>query len=214
MSFAVGESAAQVNRATGVRPAQPTPKVALLDISYIFKHHTRFKSMMTDMKTSVQQAETWVKSEREALRKMAEGMQDYRPGTPDHKAMQEEMTKRKANVAAQIELQRKNFLQMESKIYHTVYQEVLQEVDYYCKANGIAMVLRFNGESPNGDNPQDVLRFINKPVVWYNQGLDITGIVLSRLNRSELNPGLTPGGGNRVGTQPARPTAHGVPLKR
>ena len=105
----------------------------------------------------------------------------------------------------QVQLQKNEFLQREAKIYHNVYQEIWQATDYFCKQNRIDMVLRFNGEAVDVNRPDSVLTYINKPVVWYDRGLDITDQILQELNRTAINPGPA----NRTG--PMRP---GVPFNK
>lgn len=184
------------------------PRLALLDVSRIFKNHQRFKGMMEDMKADVERAEAQVKTERETITKLAERLQEFRKGTPDYKQMEEELAKRQADLAVQVQLQKNEFLQREAKIYHSVYQEIWQATDYFCKQNKIDMVLRFNGEQVDVDRPDSVLTFINKPVVWYDRGLDITDPILQDLNRTAINPAQA----NRQGQgQGARP---GVPFQR
>jgi len=156
--------------------------------------------MMEDMKADVQRAESQIKMERGSIQKLAERLKEYRKGTPEYKSIEEDLTKRQANLRVRVELQRKEFLEQEAKIYHNVYQEILQEVDYYCASRGIAMVLRFNSEAVDAGRPEDVLRYINKPVVWHNRALDITQIVLENLNRrGGVAPHVTRPG---VGTVP------------
>lgn len=167
-------------------PAKPAngPSIALLDVSYIFKNHARFKSQMEDMKADVERAEQQVKTERDAIAKLAERLQEFRKGTPDYKNMEEELAKRQADLQVQVTLQKNEFLQREAKTYHNVYQEILQVTDYYAKQNGYDMVLRFNGDPVDVERPDSVLAFINKPVVWYQKQLDITPAVLQELNRN------------------------------
>ena len=46
--------------------------------------------------------------------------------------MEEEIARREADLSVKVQLQRKEFLMREAKIYNTIYQEIEQEVDYYC----------------------------------------------------------------------------------
>jgi Skp family chaperone for outer membrane proteins len=177
------------------------PRLALLDVNRIFKSHQRFKAMMEDMKADVERAEAQVKTDREKISKLAEQLQEFRKGTPDYKQLEEELAKRGADLQVQVQLQKSAFLQQEAKIYHNVYREILEATDYFCKANRIDMVLKFNGEAVDADRPDSVLAFINKPVVWYAPDLDITENILRELNRTAINPGPA---ANRGG--PARQT--------
>ena len=164
----------------GVRPQGPT-NVALVDVNYIFKKHARFKAQMEEMKVDVDRVQAEFKRQADAINKDAENLQNFRPGTPDYRSAEEEVVNRKAKLQGQMALQKKEFLQREAKIYFNVYQEIIQEVQYYCQANNIGLVLSFNGDPINPDNPDDVLRGINNKTVYYDKGLDITGFILKRV---------------------------------
>ena len=184
-------------------------RVALLDVSYIFREHLRFKSMMNDMKADVQAAEASMKKEVEAIQALTEQLrEDFKPGTPQYKQMEEHVTHRRADMSVKVSLQRKEFLQNEAKIYHTVYQEIQQEVQYFASRNGISAVLRFSGEKADVEQPEEVLRDINKSVVWFGPGLDITADILRSLNSRAGNPAAA------TGTVPYPASRQGVPFKR
>ena len=116
--------------------------------------------------------------------------------------MEKEIAEREANLSVKVQLQRKEFLGREAKIYLTVYKEIEDEVKYYCQNKGIDIVLRFNGDPADVDKPDSVLSFINKPVVYYDANRDITKPILDTLIMRSGGPAA---GGNRVGTQPAGP---------
>lgn len=203
----VSEAAAQQGPvAPAARAPHGPPVIALLDVSYIFKMHTRFKAMMNEMKGDVERAESTMKKERDQIMAMAERLKELRQGTPDYKTLEEDITKRQADLSVRVSLQKKEFLQREAKIYYTVYQEIAQETDYYAKQYGIDMVLRFNGDQVDVEKPDDVLRDINKPVVWYAKDRDITPVILDALNRRYAGPG-----GNGQPSGPAA-TRTGVPF--
>ncbi|OHB65703.1 MAG: hypothetical protein A2V70_12525 [Planctomycetes bacterium RBG_13_63_9] len=187
-------------------PAVGGLNIALLDVSYIFKNHNRFKAMMDDMKADVERAEAGIKTDQETIQNLAEKLNAYRKGTPDYKNLSEEITRRRGELSVKVQLQKEEFLQSEAKIYCNVYQEIQQEVNYHAAASGINMVLRFNGDPVDATKPETVIRGINGPVVWYAKERDITPIILERLNRANLNPGT-----NRMGTPPSRP---GVGVRR
>ncbi len=186
----------------GVSPqAVSAPNIVLLDISYIFKNHPRFKAMMDEMKSDVERTESDVNRERDTIRKLVEQLDTFHKGSQDYKAMEEEIARKQADLTVKVQLQRTQFLEREAKIYHTVYQEIEQEVNYYCSSKGIDMVLRFNGDPVDVNKPDSVLSYINKPVVWYDKNRDITPIILDSLaKRSGV-----PAAGTQIGRPPVRP---------
>ena len=168
--------------------------VAILDLTYIFKNHTRFQQMSNDMRRDVEAAENALKNDREAYRKLTEKLEKYKRGTPEYRAMEEELAKRAAELNLQVNIQKKDFLEQEAKIYYTVYQEVIDCVKYYSDTSGMALVLRFNGDPIDRNDPQEVLKELNKSVIYYNRAIDITPIILEELNSYQPKPGGYSGG--------------------
>jgi hypothetical protein len=116
--------------------------------------------------------------------------------------MEEDIAKRQGDLAVRINLQKKEFMLREAKIYHTVYKEIQQETEYYCAQNGVDLVFRFNGDPVDVEKPDSVLAFINRPVVTYAKDRDITPIVLDRLIKRGTMPAATPVGQRPNPTMP------------
>lgn len=174
-----------------VRPAYSGSPIALVDVSYIFEHHRRFKANMDLMKADVKRAETEVVEARKRMMGYVGQLKQLKPGSLEYKSLEKTIAEDQTAIALSVKQQRDDFLQHEAKIFHQTYQEVVYEVDYFAKSNGIALVLRFNGGKANMDIPESVLRHINKPVVWYAQDRDITKFVLDRLNGTSPNPAVS-----------------------
>lgn len=169
-------------------PAASGNRIALLDVSAIFKKHIRFEGWMADMKKDVVAAEQAVKAKHEQISRMIEELRRYEKGTPNYKSLEEQITQKQARMSIDVKRQKEKFLADEAKIYYNVYQEIWQATNYICRQRGFDMVLRFSAEEINPKYPESVLTGINRPVIWYNPSLDITQFVLSELNRSTVNP--------------------------
>lgn len=164
------------------------PGIAIIDLTYIFENHGRFKAMRENMQRDVKRAEDELNLRKDELTKLAEQLNEFRPGSPNFKSIEEELAGRQADLNVKVKLQQKEFLQQEAKIYYTVYQEIIQEVGYYAKQHGINLVLRFNGDPVEVDEPQSVLKALNNPIVYHDR-IDITPFILDQLNRRQAaNP--------------------------
>jgi Skp family chaperone for outer membrane proteins len=163
--------------------------LAVIDISRIFKSHTRFKLQMEELKRDVQAAETKVRQEREEITKLAtEVLPTFQKGTQQYSEMEEQIADRQAKLAVAMNRQKSEFMQREATIYHNVYQEIWQAADYFCRQNKIDMVLRFNGDPVDVQRPDSVMAHITKQVVWFDPGLDITPQILQDVNRPAAAP--------------------------
>ena len=176
-----------VGSAAAAPPAEkPQPghrNVAVIDINEIFNSHRRFKAMAADMKGDVARAAQRVKAEQEEIKEMAEGLKDLLAGTRDYLDLQEKVKKRAEDLKTRVQLQRAEFLQREAGAYRAVYNEIVREVADYAAQNGIEVVLRVNTTSPDAKTPQQVVQNINRQVVWFAAGRDITQAILDRLNK-------------------------------
>jgi len=184
VSFAAEPAAAQV----------PGQTVAIVDLTYIFQHHGRHKALMEELGRDLKAAEAAVKTKRDALHQMAQKLEEFRVGSPEFKNLEEDITRQQADLNAQISLQRKSFLEREATVLYDTYQSVLEHVRYYSETKGISLVMRFTGDPIDPNNPEEIVRGVNRPLVYFHPNIDITPIILDMANS----------------TVPGRPAAQGA----
>lgn len=160
-----------------------SPRVALIDVGYIFKNHSRFKRMRADITKTAEQAEAQIRQKNQEIRQMMERLGQLNAGTRDYVNLDRKITEAKASLQANVHMKKKEFVQEEAKIYHDVYQEISREVGYYAQAKNIDLVLQFDGEPVDPQDPDSVARSLYKPVVWQASGLNISDVILGQLNR-------------------------------
>jgi len=199
VALAAGAIACFVNSAAA---QAPPASVAIIDMTYIFENHPGFQSRRNALRGQVEQAEIEVKGRQEEIKKLVDRLNDFSPGTPEYKQLEEDITKRDADLKVKVQLSKKDFLLHEAKMYFTVYQEIADETRMYAERAGIQLVLRFNGDQIDTNNPQEVLKELNKAVVYSNPSIDITPIVLEQIKRRQSAPAATTG---------ARPPVQQVP---
>jgi len=185
--IAVGFAEAQQPPASSYGANVSRYNIAVVDISYIFKNHQRFKAQMDTMKQDVEATEKVLMQERQAIAKLGEQLKQLKPGTPDYKNLDEQIAKQKAEFNLKASKQRKDFLEREAKIYFQTYLEVRDSVKLYAQHHNVGLVIRFNGDEVDPNRREDVLRAINQPIVFQNS-IDITADVLQDLNRTARSP--------------------------
>src|SRR3954453_623195 len=176
--------------------------IAVVDISYIFKKHERFKTSMDTMKKEMETIEAELKADREKIAGQEQQRNAFNPGSAEYKKMDEDIARQMADFNLKMGKLRKEFLEREAKVYYQTYLEVVDAVKYYAKRQNIGLVLRFNGEPVDPNRRDDVLREINKPVVVQDQ-IDITPDVLVLINRDQQTGGQA---GGQLGPQATRPS--------
>ncbi|HET6880797.1 MAG TPA: OmpH family outer membrane protein [Pirellulales bacterium] len=198
MAPAGANSAFAQPRSTG-----SAPQVAIIDLAYIFNNHVKFKALSDELRRDVEAAENELKQNKSSLQKMAERLEELNRNSPDYRQLEEDIAKRSADLSVQVQLQKKEFFEKEAKIYYTVYQEIMEQVKYHADKHGIALVMRFNGDPLDENDPQGIQKELNKAVLYYNKTIDITPIILDAVNPPRSRPTTTsPQPDNRLGRPP------------
>ncbi|HVU85740.1 MAG TPA: OmpH family outer membrane protein [Pirellulales bacterium] len=159
--------------------------VALIDLPYVLKNHGGFNHRLEELRREAEGAENALKIKRDEIQKLMVQLDDLNRGSPDFKKLEEEITKRQAGLSVDVNITKKKFQEAEAKIYYEVYQSILAEVRYYAEANRITLVLKFNGDEANKDNPEEIMREMQKMVLYYNPVVDITPIILDRMKAQQ-----------------------------
>lgn len=186
-------------------PASSGDRIAVIDVNYVFKNHEGFKQLVEDWKQRVKTAEGKMKARNQAIEKNVEQLRIYKPGTEDFKRMEERVAKDRADLQVEVQINKKELMVEEAKMYLSVYQTVKEQVAYFAKQNGITLVLRYNSGEVNSEDPRQIQSLMLRPVI-YQDHIDITNDILSR-----VNGGAPP---VRTGQKPASTQNRAVPQKR
>jgi hypothetical protein len=162
--------------------AGPASHVAVIDVGYIFKNHARFKTAMDKMKDEVMAAENGLKAERDRINGLMEQIKGFNVGTPEYKKLEAEIAKAQGDFNVNAQLQKKDFMEREAKVYLQVYTEIEKAVEQFAREHRIAVVHRFDGEPVDNSDRNQILRGITKPIVYLEPGIDITPDILKMLN--------------------------------
>jgi Skp family chaperone for outer membrane proteins len=166
----------------GSTSAGPATHVAVIDVGYIFKNHARFKAAMDKMKDEVLQAENGLKAERDRINGLMEQLKGFNVGSPEYRKLEGEVAKAQGDFNVNAQLQKKDFMDREAKVYLQVYNEIERAVNQFARDNRIAVVHRFDGEPIDESDRNRILGSITKPIVYYDPQIDITPDILRMLN--------------------------------
>jgi Skp family chaperone for outer membrane proteins len=191
-SLSVVHVAAPFAAAQQRQGAQPAPQIALVDLAYIFQNHVRFKALSEDLRRDVEAAEAELKNNKAALQKMADQLEQFNRNSQEYRQLEEDIAKRQADITVQVNKQKRDFFEQEAKMYYTIYQEVMEQVKYYSDKHGILLVMRFNGDPYDENDPQALQKELNKAVLYHNKLIDITPIILDAVNPPRSNHPASP----------------------
>jgi len=173
--------------ATSAQPAmaqnQQAFQVYLVDVALIFKNDPNLKAQMTQMQHDIEAIQKDLNTQTDQLKEHAERLKTLNPGTPDYHAMEESLVKEKAGIQGTMQLRKKDMALREARIYFNAYTTIHEEVRALCESRGFPLVLTFNSEKINPENPDEVLRAINGKVLYNTPAIDLTPYIMERIKR-------------------------------
>ena len=175
-------------------------KVGLIDMEFVFKNYKKFETLREDLKVEITQSEDQAKDMQKEIVELQQKLKELKEGGAEYTKLEQLAVKKAAEFENFRRQMSREFLKKESQIYLQVYNEVSRMVEKYATHFNYTLIIRFNREDLDTENPQALLQGMNRQVVYYRANEDITTPVLESLNK-RLNPEAAPSKG------PARTSA-------
>ena len=171
------------------REAKPAPaadaqphRVGLIDMAHVFKNYRKFEYLREDLKAQIASSEQEAKQMAEDIKRLQVEMKELKEGSPEFGAKEKKLAELSAKFETFRRSTQREILKEESAIYHTIYMEVADAVKKYSKFYKYTLVLRFNREDLNPEDPQGLIQGMNRQVVFHHPEDDMTDSVLQHLN--------------------------------
>ena len=158
-------------------------KVGLIDMAYVFKNYKKFESLREDLKVEISDSEEKAKEMQKGIVELQQKMKGLVEGAPEYSKYEQQAVKQAAEFENFRRQMSREFLKKESQIYLQVYNEVSKMVEKYATHFNYTLIIRFNREDLDTENPQQLLQGMNRQVVYYRPNEDITTPVLESLNK-------------------------------
>ena len=158
-------------------------KVGLIDMAHVFKNYKKFEALREELKEEIGASEAKAKGMQEELAEMQKSMKGLNEGGPEYTKAEQIIVRKAAEFETFRRAASRDFLKKESQIYLQVYNETSAAVEKYAKYHKYTLVIRFNREELDTENPQNLLQGMNRQVVYHQAEDDITPSVLEFLNR-------------------------------
>lgn len=165
-------------------PKSPPPAkgVAVIDVAYVLKTYEGLKVGQKGLADEEKKIRERLNGEQESIKKQIEAMNGLKPGSPDFKRKEEEITKRRADLNVDAALEKKNLQEREARMMYDAMSKLSAALEEFCSQEGIGVVLNYNSEPMDVNNPVTIQNKMNS-MVLYQSGKDISDIILKDMNR-------------------------------
>ncbi|MBM82975.1 MAG: outer membrane chaperone Skp [Planctomycetaceae bacterium] len=158
-------------------------KVGLVDMAKVFKEYDKFSALREDLKKEIQKSDEQAKAMALQIKKIQAEIKGFSQGSPDYAKREAELAKLSAELQAFSKVAQRDFLRKESQIYRTVYMEAVDVIGKYADYYNFTLIMRFNGEKIDTDDPQKLIQGLNRQVVYHRPQDDITVPIIEYLNQ-------------------------------
>ena len=172
------------SEAAGAPAANIPHKVGLIDMAFVFKSYLKFESLREELKVEIAESEDKAKQMQKDIADGQQQLKQFTEGAPEYTKVEKQLVQKAADFENFRRQMSRTFLKKESQIYLQVYNEVSIMVEKYAKHYDYTLIMRFNREDLETDNPQALLQGMNRQVVYYRNDDDITKPILDSLNRN------------------------------
>jgi Skp family chaperone for outer membrane proteins len=158
-------------------------RIAVIDIAYIYKNAPSIQAQIGKIEADLKNYDRELKQKREALQQAAAELTTLKVGTADYAKQEEAVARMDSKLRLEMVRVRKELANAEAKIYFDNYQRISKSVKLIAVHNGIHLVLRYTGEDMNLENDKSVARGLMKNIVYHEETLDLTEIVMQHLEK-------------------------------
>lgn len=179
-------------RAEG-RPPESPHRIALIDMARVFKTYKKFENLREELKGDLTKSEDKFKQMAEQIRKEQSELKLMKEGSDEYAQKEKVVLGHTTQAETYRKSQQRDLIRREAQIYKTIYLEVADAVQKYASHFNYTLVLRFTSDDLDAtENPEDVMRGLNKQVVYYRPNDDITNAIVRYLNSNYQRSAATP----------------------
>jgi len=172
------------NSSLGQTPSTNIPhKIALIDMASVFKNYKKFEALREELKGDLTKSEEAFKAGADKVRQLQSEQKGYKEGSEEYSRIEKDIVTKTTQLEAYRKTKQRDLIRREAQIYKTIYLEVSDAVQKYAAHYNYTLVLRFStDEVDKSDNPEEVMRGLNRQVVYYRPNDDITNTIVKYLN--------------------------------
>jgi Skp family chaperone for outer membrane proteins len=152
--------------------------VALLDVVRVFNENADHASRMERIRQQAESVKAHVEAELEKIRIDAQPLQTMPQGTPERNALEGQLEQRQTGLKTQARQQEMDLLKEEATVYFQTWNRMQEVLTQVATQNKISLVLRFDSADIDAENRADVIKGVNRSVIYHDTSFDITGMVI------------------------------------
>lgn len=158
---------------------QPCP-IAVIDVATVLENLPQFRSDQMALRADVERARSHFQERQNALVQQQQALQKVSPDAPDYKEKMARLQQEISQLQTEFQLQQQEFFNRERQLLLGAYKQMERAVAEIARERGLVLVLRTSRE-PTSGNPQELLSYLGREVIWADATIDITKDVVAKI---------------------------------
>ena len=158
-------------------------RVAVVDVAYIFKTHPGIRAEVSKVENDLKAFDAQMKAKQGELKQLAEKLPQYKIGTPEYGALEQQIAEGDSQLRIQMTSKRRELADAEARIYYQNYERITAGVKVMADFYKINLVLRYNSDKMDLEKPDTVIRGVMKNIVYHDEDLDMTKAIMQYLTK-------------------------------
>ena len=165
------------------RPAQPATRVAVCDIVEVFDNYQRAKDLTQDLNDKSAKIKAENKQREKAIKAVQMEMENLKDGSPEYEKRLDQIQNMTIQRTAWLEFMTAKNMRNHHRLTKEMYNEMVAAVSQAAKELKCQVVFQRDRSKLQSNNTPELIRRISaRKVIYAAAELDITEIVLGRLN--------------------------------
>jgi Skp family chaperone for outer membrane proteins len=170
--------------------AQEGGIVAVLDVARVFKENPEFDTSMKSIRQEADGLKAQITQQQETIKAEAQQLGQYEPGSAERNQMEATLEQKQTALRTRARQAEADLLNREAGVYFATYTQMQSVVGEIAGQHGISLVLRFDSQEVDPTNRAEVIKGVNRPVVFHRR-LDLTNMVIQNMGSASANAGKT-----------------------
>lgn len=167
---------------------QPTLRIAVIDVAYIFNNLPAIKAHTSKIDADLRKDELEIKQRREALKQAVMQLKTLEVGSAEYCRQEEHVAK----LASQSQFRgcdrHRGLSEAEARLYIESYQQIVAASRVMAAEKKIHLILNSRSELMDWQRVDSIHRGVRKQVVYHDTALDLTESVMRYLERTASKP--------------------------
>jgi outer membrane protein len=158
-------------------------KIGLVDMAKIFKEYDKFNTLREELKSEMQVQLDQAQKIAANAKKVSEELALLKRGTTQYITLEQKLARLSSDFETKRKLAQANYVRREADIFAEVYTESTEIITLYAKHFKYTLILRFNSEPVNAEDPKSLATSLNKLVIYNRPSDNLTSAIISHLNK-------------------------------